>query len=167
MAECGRLQPSVTGAILYRKTQYVCEWGRFGRIWPDPSGPFYIVKHCIFASGADSDESGRIWPGSGRGKKLRPNWPNAGTAQKLPKVAKKGGKCPEMHPGALNLPALWKWGPVACAPAQGGIPKGENPGVENFDLAVDLLARMIFFEKKEHFFHFFKNQKNCSTLLPP
>ena len=49
-----------------------------------------------------------------------------------------------MHAGALNLPALWKVAPVACAPAHGESPKGKNPGVENFDLAVDLLARMDF-----------------------
>ena len=45
--------------------------------------------------------------------------------------------------GALNLPVLLKWAKCG-APAQGGFPRGKNPGVENFHLAVESLTRMIF-----------------------
>ena len=48
-----------------------------------------------------------------------------------------------MRAGALNLPVLLKWGKCG-APAQGGFPKGKNPGVEIFHLAVESRARMIF-----------------------
>ena len=70
------------------------------------------------------------------------------------KVAKIAPKIMEMRENARKVrarsresPSLVEVGSRRVCPGPGGIPKGENPGVENFDLAVDLLARMIFFEK--------------------
>ena len=56
-------------------------------------------------------------------------------------IAENARKC--LRAGALNLPVLLKWAKCG-APAQGGFPRGKNPGVENFHLAVESLTRMIF-----------------------
>ena len=64
-------------------------------------------------------------------------------AKTAPEITENARKCPEVRAGALNLPVLLKWAKCG-APAQGGFPKGKNPGVENFHLAVESLARMSF-----------------------
>ena len=79
---------------------------------------YYRILLCLTKSWARRAGSG---PGSGR--ELAGEFPSCRTVG-LRKVAKKGGKCPEVRAGALNLPVLLKWGKCG-APAQGGFPKGK------------------------------------------
>ena len=68
-------------------------------------------------------------------------------AKIAPKIAKMRENARKVRARSRESPSLVEVGARRVCPGPGGIPKGENPGVENFDLAVDSLARMIF-EKK-------------------